>query len=152
MQAPDRYESGTMNTAGIAALGEGVKILLEEGVENIGERESRLTCQLIEAIRDLPGLTLHGPPAGKGRSEGTQRSGVVSITLKNRDSAQAAMILDNSFAIAVRSGLHCAPDAHRTLGTLDTGGTIRISPGYFTTEDDIRACVEALKELTGELP
>jgi selenocysteine lyase/cysteine desulfurase len=60
------------------------------------------------------------------------------------DSAQAALILDNSFNIAVRSGLHCAPDAHRTLGTLAGGGTVRISLGHFTTEHDIDACLEAL--------
>jgi selenocysteine lyase/cysteine desulfurase len=133
-----------MNTAGIAALGEGVKILLEEGVETIGERESRLASRLIEAIRDLPGLRLYGPPAGPGRS------GVVSLTLEGMEGAQAALILDNSFDIAVRAGLHCAPDAHRTLGTLASGGTIRISLGYFSTEEDICACVKALEALTGE--
>ena len=97
----------------------------------------------MDAIRDLPGIRLYGPPAGPGRS------GVVSTTLTGMEGAQTAMIMNNSFDIAVRAGPHCAPDAHRTLGTLAAGGTIRISLGYFSTEEDIRSCVRALEALTG---
>ena len=142
--SPGRYESGTANTAGIAALGEGIALVLEEGAQRIGEREAALASRLIEGIREIPGITLYGPGPGK------TRSGTVSITLDSLESAEVSLILDSSFDIAVRPGLHCAPDAHRLIGTLGSDGsrsspgTVRISVGYFTTEDDIDKCLEAL--------
>jgi cysteine desulfurase family protein len=141
---PDRYESGTQNTAGIAALGEGARFLMEEGLERVEAREARLASRLIEGLRNIPGITLYGPP------DGPRRRGVVSISLDALNPAQAALILDNTFGIAVRAGLHCAPDAHRTLGTLDRGGTIRISVGYFNTDEDIDRCVGALTAIAGK--
>jgi len=140
-EMPGRFESGTANTAGIAALGEGAALILEEGAQTIGEREAALASRLIEGTGEIPGLKLYGPGPGK------TRSGTVSFTLESLEPAEAALILDNSFGIAVRPGLHCAPDAHNVIGTLDSGGTVRISIGYFTTEDDIDKCLEALKEL-----
>jgi cysteine desulfurase family protein len=142
-ESPGRYESGTANTAGIAALGEGVNMILTEGPEAIGRREALLVSRLIEGLGSLPGITLYGPPPG------ADRSAVLSLTLEHTDPVQAAMILDNTFDIAVRGGLHCAPEAHRTLGTLEAGGTLRLSPGYFTTEADIDCCVRALREIAG---
>ena len=142
--SPSRYESGTANTAGIAALGEGIALVLEEGAQRIGEREAALASRLIESLREIPGIKLYGP------GPGTMRSGVVSITLDSLDPGEAALILDSSFDIAVRSGLHCAPDAHRVTGTLDSGGTIRISAGYFTTENDIDICIKALTHIQPE--
>jgi cysteine desulfurase family protein len=140
-EGPDRYESGTANTAGIAALGEGISVILAEGPERIGEREAALASGLIEGLSEISGITLHGPGPGK------MRSGTVSITLDSLDPAEAALILDSSFGIAVRSGLHCAPDAHHLIGTFDKGGTLRISAGYFTTKDDIDKCLDALKTI-----
>jgi len=135
---PDRYESGTMNVAGIAALGEGVRFLTEQGIENVEKHEADLASRLIDGIRDLPGLKIHGPPGGP------YRKGIVSITFDKLAPTEAALILENSFDIAVRPGLHCAPDAHRTLGTLSLGGTLRIGIGYLNTKEDIDRCVEAL--------
>jgi len=129
---PDRYESGTMNVAGIAALGEGVRFLLGQGLENVKNHVTKLANRLING---LPGLKFHGPSVGHG---------VVSVSFDNIAPAEAALVLENTFGIAVRPGLHCAPDAHRTLGTLDSGGTVRIGIGYLNTEDDIDKCVEAL--------
>jgi selenocysteine lyase/cysteine desulfurase len=142
-EGPGRYESGTANTAGIAALGEGVSLLLQEGPESVGRREALLVSRLVEGLASLPGITLYGPPPG------ADRGAVLSLTLKNTDPAQAAMILDNTFDIAARGGLHCAPEAHRTLGTLESGGTLRLSPGYFTTEAGIDCCVRAIREIAG---
>ncbi|MDR1893457.1 MAG: aminotransferase class V-fold PLP-dependent enzyme [Spirochaetales bacterium] len=139
---PDRYESGTQNTAGLAALGEGVRWLLAQGLEVVARREALLASRLLEGLEGIPGLTLYGPPAGE------RRRGVVSINLEGMDCAQGGIILDNAFDIAVRSGLHCAPDAHRTLGTLAVGGTLRISLGSLTTEADIDACLDALSRLS----
>jgi cysteine desulfurase family protein len=140
-ELPGRHESGTANTAGIAALGEGVRYVTGTGLGKIADTIAALTNRLIEGLADIKGLRIYGPSAGP------ERRGVVSVTLDAMDSAQAALILDNSFNIAVRSGLHCAPDAHRTLGTLAVGGTVRISVGHVTTEHDIDACIEALREL-----
>ena len=140
-ESPGRYESGTSNTAGIAALGEGIAEIMEAGVQDIGEREAALASRLIEGLAGIPGVALYGPGPGKNRS------GTVSVTVDSLEPAQAALILDSSFDIAVRSGLHCAPDAHRLIGTLNTGGTVRISAGYFTVQDDIDRFLEALKEL-----
>jgi selenocysteine lyase/cysteine desulfurase len=140
-ELPSRYESGTLNTAGIAALGEGVRYVTEAGLGKIAATIAALTNRLIEGLADIKGIQIYGPPPGPARR------GVVSVTLDTMDSAQAALILDNSFNIAVRSGLHCAPDAHRTIGTLAAGGTVRISAGHFTTEADIDACLDALRKL-----
>ena len=143
-ELPYRYESGTMNTAGIAALGEGVRFLLDQGIENIENYEAALANRLLKGIEDIPCIKLYGPPAGPCRK------GVVSLRFNKLDVTEATMILDNSFGIAVRSGLHCAPDAHSTLGTINTGGTLRISIGCFNTEDHIDRCIEALTAITKE--
>jgi selenocysteine lyase/cysteine desulfurase len=115
------------------------------GLDKIAGAIAALTNRLIEGLADIKGIRIYGPLPGPARR------GVVSITLDTMDSVQAALILDNSFNIAVRSGLHCAPDAHRTLGTLAAGGTVRISIGHFTTERDINTCLAALGELTREM-
>lgn len=143
-EIPDRYESGTLNVCGIAGLAAGVRFLLGQGVETIQERESTLTNRLIEGIQQIPGVALYGPPAGK------LRPGVVSIVMDGIEPAQTAMILDNVFDIAVRSGLQCAPDAHQTIGTLTTGGTLRLSIGVFTTQGEIDLCLEALRSIGEE--
>ena len=141
---PDRYESGTLNTSGIAGLAAGVRFLLEQGVETLQEKEAALTNRLLEGISQIPGITAFGPPPGK------LRTGVVSLLINGVEPAQAAIILDNVFDIAVRAGLHCAPDTHRTLGTLETGGTVRFSIGAFNTEEEIDFCLEALHSIAEE--
>ena len=72
------------------------------------------------------------------------RGAVLSVTIDGCEPQDVAIYLDQIFDIGVRSGLHCAPYAHEAIGTLNTGGTVRISPGYFTTEEEIDACIEAL--------
>lgn len=140
-ESPDRYESGTLNTPGIAGLGAGVKYLLDRGVEGIREKEARLANRLLAGIGGIEGITVYGPPAGENRS------GVISLNMAGLDNMEAACILDNAFDIAVRSGLHCAPEAHATLGTLHCGGTLRVSIGSFNQESDIDACTEALAQI-----
>lgn len=141
--SPDRYESGTPNTPGIAGLGTGVKFILEQGLAKIQEKENALMSRLLEGLQQISGVILYGPTSA------TERAAVVSINLEGIDSLEAAMILDQAFNIAVRAGLHCAPDAHSVLGTLDKG-TIRISLGYFNTEEDIDSILTALTCLAGE--
>jgi len=134
---PQRLEAGTQNAAGIAGLLAGVNFVLEQGVEAIRTHELALTASLIGALGEAPSIRLLGP------SELSQRTAVVSVTVKDYVPDQLATVLDQVFDIATRAGLHCAPQAHRTAGTLENGA-LRFSPGYFTTEDEIHTAAEAL--------
>ena len=136
---PERYESGTMNHPGLAGMAAGIKYILDEGLENIESKETQLTNQLINGLEKIEGIKIYGPKVG------IQRGSVISITIDKIEPTEVAMILDNAFDIAVRAGLHCARDAHSTLGTIDKGGVVRISPNYFNTEQEIDACIEAFK-------
>lgn len=137
---PERFESGTLNTPGIAGLKAGVEFVREVGVERIRERERALVARLLAGLVDISAVTVHGPAAGE------PRGGVVSITVAGLDPQTVGFRLDQEFDISVRVGLHCAPDAHRTIGTYPEG-TIRISPGYFTAGQEIDAVVAALSEI-----
>lgn len=141
---PDRYESGTPNIAGIAGLAAGVQYILDEGIENIRKKDTKLANKLLNALEDIPNITIYGPPACE------ERSGVVSLKIDGIEVSEIAAVLDNAFDIAVRAGLHCAPDAHKTLGTLEKGGTLRISAGYFNSEDDIDVCINTLQIIAKE--
>ena len=136
---PEKFESGTLNTPGLAGLAAGIRFILETGTENIKRHETALTNRLIEGISGIAGINIIGPGPSQNRGS------VVSLQIENCSSADAALMMDAAFNIAVRGGLHCAPDAHRTAGTLGSGGTVRISPNFLNTEDDIDRCVMALE-------
>lgn len=138
--APDRYEAGTPNTLGIAALAAGVRFINEIGLERIAAHENRLCRRLLAGLAQLPGVTLHGPPAAEPRCP------VISLSLAGRQVSDLALRLDREFAIMARAGLHCSPAAHRTLGTFPQG-TLRLSPGWFTTEAEVEDCLAALTEI-----
>lgn len=133
---PEKYESGTVNVPGIAALGAGVQFLLDTGVEKVAEKEDALIRQLHDGLKEISGVHIIGPEEKRGP--------VLSFTVDGFDPQEVSIMLDQVFEIATRSGLHCAPDVHETAGTLETGGTVRVSPGYFTTEEEIEKCVEAV--------
>ena len=135
---PEKFESGTLNTPGLAGLAEGVRFVLEQGEAEIANREDALVKRLLEGLKEIKGITYIGPEPGNDRGS------AISLRMGNMDPAQAALMLDSAFNIAVRSGLHCAADAHRTAGTLERGGTLRVSPGYFNNEEDIDQCLMAL--------
>ena len=135
--SPERYESGTANTPGIAGLSAGVEVVLGRGVDQIRRHEQVLTRLLLEGLRAIPGVTIHGP------ADPELQGGVVSLSLDGQDPSTVGYRLDREFDIAVRVGLHCAPDAHRTIGTYPHG-TIRVSPGFFSSEADIAAILHAL--------
>lgn len=137
---PDCLESGTQNTPGLAGLLAGVRYIRRQGLAAIRRRESELTQTLLAGLAAIPGLELYGPPAGEARTA------VVPFTLAGGDSGAVAHRLDREFGIACRAGLHCAPWAHRTAGTLATG-TVRLSPGYFTTDGEIDAAIEAVRAI-----
>jgi cysteine desulfurase family protein len=134
---PDRLEAGTLNAPGLAGLHVAVNWLLKQGVANIHAREQEHIRRLRESLADLPGVIVYGKHS---------EAPVMAFNITHMSSVEVSSILDASFGICTRSGLHCAPLAHRTLGTLDTGA-VRVSPGPFTTDEDITSLIEAVGEV-----
>lgn len=134
---PEGFEVGTHNLPGIAGLKAGMEFVMQQGVAVIGEHERGLVSYAIEKLQLLKQVTLHTP------LETALRAAVLSFTVAGKDSSAVAFELDRRFDIAVRAGLHCAPRAHRTLGTFP-GGTVRMSPGWFTTREDIAMFADAV--------
>jgi len=139
---PDKFESGTPNTIGLAGLGAGVRFVLAEGVEAIRCKEEHLTSRFIEGIAALPGVTVYGPP------DAASRTAVVSFNIAGVSPSEAALELDERFGILCRPGLHCAPTAHRTIGTF-SHGTIRFGFGYFNKDEEISLALKAIQYLAG---
>jgi cysteine desulfurase/selenocysteine lyase len=133
---PDKYESGTGNSVGIAGLGAGIHWIQTIGVESIQARERELTDLLQSGLQNIPGITWYGP------GDSREMTAVISCTVAGQQVSQVGLRLDEEFGIMSRVGLHCAPSAHRTIGTFPTG-TVRLAPGIFTSPDDIRAVVAA---------
>jgi cysteine desulfurase/selenocysteine lyase len=140
---PDRYESGTLNTPGLAGLRAGVEFIMETGVEEIRRHEEELTERLLGGFTRLPGITVYGP------REWQRRVGVVSFNLEGFTSSELASRLDEAYGICVRSGLHCSPLAHRTIGTLESG-VVRASFSYMNTGEDVDYLLEALGEVVSK--
>jgi cysteine desulfurase family protein len=141
---PDKYESGTHNTPGLSGLNAGVKFILEKGIDNIRKHEEELTNYFIQELKKLPQIKIYGPADSK------KQASVVSINIGNIDSGEISYILDDVYNIATRSGLHCSPLAHKTLGTFEQG-TVRFGIGYFNTKDDIDKALNALNDIVNEL-
>lgn len=127
---PDRFESGTHNVPGIAGLNAGVRYILKRTPQAIAAHENACVRLLAEDLSVIRGVRLYGSPLSAGRV------GVLSVTAE-KDSVQLASRLADEFGICVRAGLHCAPLAHKTLGTFESG-TVRFSPGAFTTKAQIK--------------
>jgi cysteine desulfurase family protein len=137
---PDRLEAGTPNGPGIAGLGAGVRHVLAVGVPRIRDHELGLTRRLLDGLRAIPGVTAYGPE----RAE--DRTATVSLRLDGHSASEVGWRLDEEHGILCRVGQHCAPAAHRTLGTLPEG-TVRLSAGLSTTIDEIDAAVAALRAI-----
>lgn len=139
-ELPARYEAGTVNTVGIAALGAAADVVLELGVPAIRAHEAGLVDRLVEGLGEIPGVYLLAP------RDPERRAAVVSFLIEGWEPVDIGAALDSSFGIACRTGLHCAPDACKTLGAFP-GGTVRFSPGYYTTEAEIDLALEAVEQL-----
>lgn len=137
---PDRYESGTPNGVGIAGLGAGVHWVMQRGIETIRAHEIALTQMLINGLQTIPGVTVHGP----GNAQ--QSTAVVSITVQGHEVSEVGGRLDDEFSILSRVGLHCAPAAHRTIGTFPKG-TVRLAPSVFTTRAEIETTIGAIRSI-----
>lgn len=147
---PDRFEAGTMNLPGIAGLHASLLWIksqgngdVQTGIKKIREHELTLTAQF---LRELQSLEDEGLLRIIGKKSCENRTGVVSIQTLHEDMAEIAYQLDEQYGIMTRVGLHCAPAAHKTLGTYPTG-TIRFSFGYANTADDVHIAVNALHAL-----
>lgn len=139
---PDALESGTPNGPGIIGLGEGLAFLEQTGIGAIHQKEMALFHRMKDGLHGVEGITLYGPL--------DERQGpVLSLNIEGMDSAEVAWHLDEKYEIQVRPGLHCAPLAHRTLGTIDTGA-VRFSFSYFNTEEEVDLAVSALRAMAGE--
>jgi cysteine desulfurase family protein len=140
---PDRFEAGTPNMAGIAGLKAGVEFVLSNGINQIKVKEENLVKMFIEGVRDLPGIILYG------QTSADRRIPVVSFNIAGMDPGIVALELDERFNIMLRSGLHCAPCAHKTIRTYPSG-TVRFSFSYFNTKEQIIKSIEALKQINKE--
>ncbi len=137
---PDVLESGTLNTPGIAGLGAGVTFIEEQGMNNICQHEQRLLTQLIDGLRQIKGLKLYGP------ADPRRQTAVLSFNIEGIDCGELSSRLDYEFGIITRSGMHCAPLAHQTVGSF-TSGSCRLSPGYFNTREEIVAVLQAIDKI-----
>ena len=137
---PDKYESGTPNGVGIAGLGAGISWVMERGVEAIRLHEVDLTKRLLEGLRNISGITVYSP------DEAARRTAVVSFRVKDRQVSEIGLRLDEEFSVLCRVGLHCAPAAHRTLGTFPSG-TLRLAPGPMTTLAEIDSAIDAVAKV-----
>ena len=141
---PDRLESGTHNMPGIAGLLEGVRFVRRNGAENICGAERRLLIMAADGLREIPGVRLFARP-GCG-----DQNAVLSFLPPSGDAERLGDALGER-GIAVRAGLHCAPLAHRTAGTLATG-TVRVSFSAFNTAEETRRFLSVLREILRENP
>lgn len=140
MLMPDRFEAGTLNLPGIFGLSAALRYLDEVGIKAIHEREMHLAEQFIKGLEAIPEVMVIGP------KDMTHRVSVVSIGIRTKDIALVAHELDKTYGIMTRVGLHCSPNAHKTLGTYPVG-TLRFSFGYFNTEEEVAYALEALQTI-----
>jgi cysteine desulfurase/selenocysteine lyase len=140
-ELPHHLEGGTPNTMGISGMLAGVRYITKQGgPAKILEHERAIIGRLIEGLGSDKRFTLYGTKDLK------KKAGALSLTIKDRDNAEVASILDQAFSICVRPGLHCSPYTHKHLGTFPTG-TIRLSPGHFSTLEEADAVIKALLEI-----
>jgi cysteine desulfurase family protein len=140
-QMPYRLEAGTPNTSGIAGLGAALDYLSSTGIDKIREHELSLTDRLLAGLSALSSVKIYGT------KDLERRVGTVAFSVEGFSSDEVAAILDESFDIAVRGGLHCAPLAHQALGTSNSG-LVRASIGPFNSKEDIESLIAAIREIT----
>lgn len=138
---PDRFEPGTPNLPGIYGWEAALEYLEGITVEAVAAHDRALTARLLGGLREIPGVVLIGPDSVENRV------GVFSLDFPGKDNAEIAARLEEGFGILTRCGLHCAPSAHRTLGTFPRG-TVRLSLGWFNTEADIDRALRAIKAVS----
>ena len=137
---PDKFESGTPNSVGIAGLGAGINYVLDMGINKIREREAGLTQTLIDGLSSIERVKVYGT------GDANCSTAIVSLTIEGMQVSDIGFRLMEDFKIMSRVGLHCAPAAHKTIGTFPEG-TVRLAPGIFTTPDEITQAIEAVEKI-----
>ena len=140
---PDKFEGGTPNIPGIIGLHHALKYLEKTGIDNIKDTEIILTKQFLEGVLNIDNLKIIGK---KGIID---RTAVVSLDFKNMDNAEISYLLDRDFGIMTRCGLHCAPSAHKTLGTFPQG-TVRFSFSHYNTAEEVSYTIDAINKISKE--
>ena len=140
---PARLEAGTLNGHGLAGLCAALDFLSETGRETIRAWEDALARRFYEAVWNLPGVTVYGDFASPLRAP------IVTLNIRDLDSAEVSDELAERFDVATRPGAHCAPRLHRALGTEDQGA-VRFSWSWFNTEAETDAAAEAVRILARE--
>lgn len=138
---PYKYESGTANLIGIVGLNAGIKFILSEGMQKIRKHEEQLSDYMFSELLKISGVIIYGT------DKAYDKMPVISLNIKNKKASDIGQALLNEFGIITRTGLHCAPLAHRTIGT-ENCGTVRFGIGYFNTKKDIDFSLEAIKKLS----
>ncbi len=139
---PDKFEAGTANLVGIAGLGAGIRKVMETGIETIREHQKCLTRILVEDLSVIPKVKLYGT------LEPDATVAIVSFSAAGQRVSEIGLRLDEEFGVLTRVGLHCAPAAHRTIGSFPEG-TVRIAPGISTTVQEVKTAVQAVSKVLG---
>jgi cysteine desulfurase family protein len=137
---PDKFEAGTLNSMGIAGLNAAIKFLRETGISNIRENEEYVTKKFLEDLYNIDGLIVYGPKDSKLITP------VISLGSDKIDPSELCYILDEDYGIMTRCGLHCAPLAHKTIGSFPAG-TVRFSIGYYNNIKDVNYTIYALNKI-----
>jgi len=137
---PDKYESGTPNTVGLAGLAAGVRWASGQGVNAIRDYEIALAQQLITGLQAVPEITVYGG------LDATRQTATVSFNVTGLEPSEVGLRLDEEYGVMCRVGLHCAPAAHRTIGTFPTG-TVRFGLSYFNTLEEVEMALNAVREI-----
>ncbi len=137
---PDKFESGTINTVGLAGLKAGIEYINNVGRVNIKNKLNNLTARFLTGLKQISRINIHGP------GDINLQASTVSITIDGFDSGELSYLLADKYKIMTRSGLHCAPLAHKSIGTFPEG-TIRFSIGYFNTVEEIDYTLSSLQEI-----
>jgi len=134
---PDKYEAGTLNAIGFAGLASGIRYILDTGVADIRNRENALTGYFLDSLKNRKGIKIYGTDDLKGRTS------VVSFNIDGVTPSDAAYIFDEEYGILSRPGLHCAPSAHRTMGSYP-GGTNRFSFSFYNSLEEVDISLKAI--------
>jgi cysteine desulfurase family protein len=137
---PDRFESGTLNACGLAGLDAAIDWITRTGIYRIRSQEVILCQRLIDGLNSINGVKVYGS------WDAHEQTATVSLTIQDLDNARVGSVLDEKYGILCRVGLHCSPAAHKTLGTYPQG-TVRLSIGYFNTEEEVDQAIQAVHQI-----